>query len=36
VSGYRNEDMKQNLMLVARDNRKKLKKIMTKEELKNV
>jgi hypothetical protein len=36
VSGYRNEDMKQNLMLVARDNRKKLKKTMTKEELKNV
>jgi hypothetical protein len=36
VSGYRNEDMKQNLMLVARDNRKKLKKSMTKEELKNV
>jgi hypothetical protein len=30
VLGYKSEDMKQNLMLVARDNRKKLKKNLTK------
>lgn len=36
VNGYKAEDMKQNLMLVARDNRKKLKKDMNKDQLKNV
>lgn len=36
VNGYKEEDMKQNLMLVARDNRKKLKKDLTKQQLKNV
>ena len=36
VAGYKNEDMKQNLLLVARDNRKKLKKDLLKDQLKNV
>ena len=36
VGGYRSDDMKQNLMLVARDNRKKLKKDLQKNQLKNV
>jgi hypothetical protein len=36
VNGYKNEDMKQNLMLVARNNQKKLKKDLTKQQLKNV
>jgi len=36
VNGYKSEDMKQNLMLVARDNRKKLKKDLKKQDLKNV
>ncbi len=31
--GYKEEDMKQNLMLVARDNRKKLKKDLNKSQL---
>lgn len=35
VSGFKSEDMKQNLMLVARNNRKKITQLMTKEELKN-
>ena len=30
---YKSEDMKQNLMLVARDNRKKLRKECSKKEL---
>ena len=30
IGGYKSEDMKQNLMLVARDNRKKLKKSLVK------
>ena len=34
MSGYKSEDMKQNLMLVAKDNRKKLKKECSKNELK--
>ena len=34
ISGYKSEDMKQNLMLVAKDNRKKLKKECSKNELK--
>lgn len=36
VGGYKSEDMKQNLMLVARDNRKKLKKDLSKSQLKNI
>ena len=35
MSGSKAEDMKQNLMLVARDNRKKLKKDMNKAALSN-
>ena len=33
VDSYKSEDMKQNVMLVARDNRKKLKKDMNKSQL---
>ena len=36
IGGYKSEDMKQNLMLVARDNRKKLKKELSKTQLKDV
>ena len=36
IGGYKSEDMKQNLMLVARDNRKKLKKKLSKTQLKDV
>jgi hypothetical protein len=36
VNGYKSEDMKQNLMLVARDNRKKFKKNLTKNQLKDI
>ena len=36
VNGYQDEEMKQNLMLVARDNRKKCDKNMTKDMLKKV
>ena len=34
VGGYKEEDIKQNLMLVARDNRKKLQKDLSKSQLK--
>jgi hypothetical protein len=30
IGGYKEEDIKQNLILVARDNRKKLKKDLSK------
>ena len=33
IYGYKHEDMKQNLMLVARDNQKKLKKDLTEQQL---
>lgn len=36
VSGYKSEDMKQNLMLVARDSRKKMKKEMPKSQLNSI
>jgi len=36
VGGYKEEDMKQNLMLVARDNRKKLKKDLSKSQLRTI
>ena len=36
IGGYKSEDMKQNLMLVARDNRKKLKKEFSIIQLKDV
>jgi hypothetical protein len=36
VNGYKSKDKKQNLMLVARDNRKKLKKNLTKTQLKDI
>jgi hypothetical protein len=36
VGVNKEEDMKQNLMLVARDNRKKLKKDLSKSQLKNI
>ena len=36
VGAYKEEDMKQNLMLVARDNRKKLKKDLCKSQLKTI
>ncbi len=36
IGGYKSEHMKQNLMLVARDNRKKLKKERSKTQLKDV
>jgi hypothetical protein len=36
VYGHKSEDMKQNLIIVARDNRKKLKKNLTKTQLKDI
>ena len=36
ISGYKSEDMKQNLMLVVRDNRKKLRKECSKKELTSI
>ena len=36
IRGYISEDMKQNLMLVARDNRKIMKKDLRKKQLKNL
>jgi hypothetical protein len=36
VNGYQSEDIKQNLLLVARNNRKKLNKAMSKLKLKDI
>jgi hypothetical protein len=36
VGGYKEEDMKQNLMLVARDSRKKLKKDLSTSQLRTI
>ena len=36
IDGYQNEDMTQNLLLVARDNRKRLKHDMTKNQFENL
>jgi hypothetical protein len=36
VGGYKEEDIKQSLMLVARDNRKKLKKDLSKSQLRTI
>ena len=36
VADYKSEDMKQNLMLLARDNRKQLKKDISKSQLKSI